>query len=86
MLPIYLDISDVAKQKINHNVWCMFELLEVTCEGLSYEEILDSIFPPYILQNNLDKCVSVRICRVLLSFLFVVCYDGGHSGLADGES
>lgn len=59
MLPIYLDISDVAKQKINHNVWCMFELLEVTCEGLSYEEILDSIFPPYILQNNLDKCVSV---------------------------
>lgn len=59
MLPIYLDISDVAKQKINHNVWCMFELLEMTCEGLSYEEILDSIFPPYILQNNLDKCVSV---------------------------
>lgn len=59
MLPIYLDILYEAKQKINHNVWCMFELLEATCECLSYDEVLDGIFPPYILQNNLDRCVSI---------------------------
>lgn len=59
MLPIYLDIIDEAKQKVNHNIWCMFELLEATCEGLSYEEILDGIFPQHILQKSLDKCVSI---------------------------
>ena len=33
--------------------------LEATCAGLSYAEILDGIFPPYILDENLDKCVKV---------------------------
>lgn len=59
MLPIYLDISDEAKRIINKNIWCMFDLLEATCAGLSYAEILDGIFPPYILDENLDKCVKV---------------------------
>lgn len=57
MLPIYLNIADEAKKKINDNIGCMFELLEITCESLCYEEILDSIFPPYILQRDLEKCV-----------------------------
>lgn len=59
MIPVYLDVSKETKSKINYNIWCMFDLLEATCEGLSYEEILDGIFPPYILDTNLDKCVSV---------------------------
>ena len=49
MIPVYLDVSNEAKRQINENVWCMFDLLEATCEGLSYEEILDGIFPPYIV-------------------------------------
>lgn len=58
MIPVFLDVSDEAKRQINENVWCMFDLLEATCEGLSYEEILDGIFPPYILDTNLDKCIK----------------------------
>lgn len=57
MLPIYLDIVDEAKGIINKNLWYMFELLEANCEGLSYEEILSGIFPKYIIDTNLEKCV-----------------------------
>lgn len=57
MLPIYLDIVDEAKYAINKNVWYMFDLLEANCEGLSYEEILSGIFPKYIIDTNLEKCV-----------------------------
>ena len=40
MLPVYLDITDKAKNIINKNIWYMFDLLKATCEGLSYEEVL----------------------------------------------
>lgn len=64
MLPIYLDITDEAKSIINRNVWCMFDLLVSSCEALSYDEILDNIFPRYLLDTNLDKCVrTVRELR-----------------------
>ncbi len=59
MLPIYLDIVDEAKVIINKNIRCMLELLEETCRGLSYEEILDAIFPQYMLDNDIDKCVHI---------------------------
>lgn len=57
MLPVYLDIEDEAKEIINKNIRCMLELLEETCKGLSYEEILESIFPKYILDNDINKCI-----------------------------
>lgn len=57
MLPIHLDIVDDAKKIINKNIRCMLELLEETCKGLSYEEVLDSIFPQYILDDDIDKCI-----------------------------
>jgi len=57
MLPVYLDITDKAKNIINKNIWYMFDLLKATCEGLSYEEVLDGIFPQYILDIDLDKCI-----------------------------
>lgn len=57
MLPVYLDIEDEAKKIINKNIRCMLELLEETCKGLSYEEILDSIFPKHILDNDINKCI-----------------------------
>jgi len=52
MLPVYLDITDKAKNIINKNIWYMFDLLKATCEGLSYEEVLDGIFPQYILAEH----------------------------------
>ncbi len=36
-------------------LWCIFELLEATCEGLSYEEILDG----WIGYNKLDRFFKV---------------------------
>lgn len=45
MLQIYLDIVDEAKRAINKNIWYMFELLELNCAALSYEEILSDILP-----------------------------------------
>ena len=36
----------------------MFELLKCTCEGLSYADVLDSIYPSYILDIKLEKCVQ----------------------------
>lgn len=61
MLPVYLDISDEAKIIINKNIRCMLELLEETCKGLSYEEILDAIFPQYMLDDDIEKCVRTII-------------------------
>jgi hypothetical protein len=58
MLPVYLDITDEAKRRINKNVGCMFELLKCTCEGLSYAEILDDIYPPVVLETKLEKCTQ----------------------------
>ena len=34
-----------------------FELLELNCTALSYEEILSDIFPQYIIETNFGKCV-----------------------------
>lgn len=59
MLPVYLNIGNEAKSIINRNIWHMFDLLVSTCEGLSYEEILADIFPRYILDTNMDRCISV---------------------------
>lgn len=58
MIPIYLNIADEAKIMVNKNVSYMFELLDATCGGLSYEEVLDSIFPMYIIDTNIDKCIK----------------------------
>lgn len=63
MLPINIDITDKAKCIINKNIWNMFELLEANCEGLSYREVLSDIFPKYIIDTNLEKCV--RTVKVL---------------------
>lgn len=60
MTPVYLDVKEEIKRQINENVWCMFDWLEATCEGLSYKEILDGIFPPYILETDLNKWHCVR--------------------------
>ena len=58
MLPVYLDVPKEAKKIINKNIGYMFELLKCTCEGLSYVEVLDSIYPSYILDIKLEKCVQ----------------------------
>lgn len=58
MLPVYLEVPREAKKIINKNVGYMFELLKCTCEGLSYAEVLDSIYPSYILDIKLEKCVQ----------------------------
>ena len=58
MLPVYLEVPSEAKKIINKNVGYMFELLKCTCEGLSYAEVLDSIYPSYILDIKLEKCVQ----------------------------
>lgn len=58
MLPVYLEIPNEAKKIINKNVGYMFELLKYTCEGLSYAEVLDSIYPSYILNIELEKCIQ----------------------------
>ncbi|MBQ3164934.1 MAG: hypothetical protein IJC02_10455 [Lachnospiraceae bacterium] len=58
MIPIYLDVSNEVKRKINENVNCMFDFLMAICDGLSYEEILQDIFPSYILEVNHNKCVN----------------------------
>lgn len=58
MLPIYLDITNEAKKIINRNIGYMFSLLKDICEGLSYEEILDCIYPHYILDIRLEKCIQ----------------------------
>lgn len=58
MLPVYLDVPKEAKRVINKNIGYMFELLKYTCEGLSYAEVLDSIYPSYILDIKLEKCVQ----------------------------
>ena len=57
MIPVYLDISNQAKGKINKNVNCMFDFLLAICDGLCYEEVLQDIFPSYIIEADLDKCV-----------------------------
>lgn len=54
MLPVYLEVPREAKKIINKNVGYMFELLKCTCEGVSYAEVLDSIYPSYILDIKLD--------------------------------
>lgn len=59
MLPIYLDISEKAKRIINKNLWCMFELLLSDCKELSYEEILNGIYPECLVNNNIDLCIRV---------------------------
>lgn len=58
MIPVYLDVSNEAKKRINENVNCMFDLLLAVCDGLSYEEVLQDIFPSYILEANLIKCIN----------------------------
>ena len=58
MLPVYLEVPREAKKIINKNVGYMFELLKCTCEGLSYADVLDSIYPSYILDIKLEKCVQ----------------------------
>lgn len=58
MLPVYLEVPREAKKIINKNVGYMFELLKCTCEGVSYAEVLDSIYPSYILDIKLEKCVQ----------------------------
>ena len=58
MLPVYLEVPSEAKKIINKNVGYMFELLKCTCEGVSYAEVLDSIYPSYILDIKLEKCVQ----------------------------
>lgn len=58
MLPVYLEVPREAKKIINKNVGYMFELLKCTCEGLSYAEVLDSIYPSYILDIKHEKCVQ----------------------------
>lgn len=58
MIPIYLNITDKAKSMVNKNVSYMFELLETTCSGLSYEEVLDSIFPKYMMYSNSNQCIN----------------------------
>ena len=57
MIPVYLDISNQAKAKINKNVNCMCDFLLAICDGLCYEEVLQDIFPSYIIEADLDKCV-----------------------------
>lgn len=57
MIPVYLDISNQAKTKINKNVNSMFDLLLAICDGLCFEEVLQDIFPSYIIEADLDKCV-----------------------------
>lgn len=59
MVPVYLNISNQAKRKINKNVNCMFDFLLAICDGLCYEEVLQDIFPPYIIDADLEKCVCV---------------------------
>lgn len=59
MLPVYLEVPREAKKIINKNVGYMFELLKCTCEGLSYADVLDSIYPSYILDIKLEKCVQM---------------------------
>ena len=44
MVPVYLNISNQAKRKINKNVNCMFDFLLAICDGLCYEEVLQDIF------------------------------------------
>ena len=58
MLSVYLEVPREAKKIINKNVGYMFELLKCTCEGLSYADVLDSIYPSYILDIKLEKCVQ----------------------------
>ena len=58
MLPVYLEVPREAKKIINKNVGYMFELLKCTCEGLSYADVLDSIYLSYILDIKLEKCVQ----------------------------
>lgn len=58
MLPVYLEVPREAKKIINKNVGYMFELLKCTCEGVSYAEVLDSIYPSYILDIKFEKCVQ----------------------------
>ena len=50
--------SKGSKKIINKNVGYMFELLKCTCEGLNYADVLDSIYPSYILDIKLEKCVQ----------------------------
>ena len=35
----------------------MFDFLLTICEELSYKEVLDGIFPQYILDENIEKCI-----------------------------
>ena len=58
MLPVYLEVPSEAKKIINKNVGYMFELLKCICEEVSYAEVLDSIYPSYILDMKLEKCVQ----------------------------
>lgn len=58
MLPVHLKITKEAKQQINQNLGYMFDFLEAICEGLSYEEVLDCIFPQYLLEEDIEKCIS----------------------------
>lgn len=60
MVPVYLNISNQAKRKINKNVNCMFDFLLAICDGLCYEEVLQDIFPPYIIDADLEKCVCCK--------------------------
>lgn len=58
MLPIYLEITDEAKKIINKNIGYMFGFLKDISKGLSYEEVLDDIYPHYILDIRIDKCIQ----------------------------
>ena len=60
MIPVYVNVTDEAKSIVNKNISYMFDLLDATCNGLSYEEVLDSIFPMYIIDTNIDKCIMER--------------------------
>lgn len=64
MIPIYINISENAKVVVNKNISSMLELLEDTCRNLSYQEVLVSIFPMYLVNTSIDRCIkSVKELR-----------------------
>lgn len=61
MLPVHLQVCKEAKKIICRNITGIFELLLDMCTNLSDEEVLNEIFPSFMLQEDIKKCKNVII-------------------------